>query len=102
MDVDPRFARIAKAFEGDARVTSGKMMAAFGLKVDGKIFAMFPKATFVAKLPKARVDELVAAGRGVHFDPGHGRVMKEWIALEAYEKTWVGLAKEARRFVGGD
>jgi hypothetical protein len=102
MDVDPRFAPIVDAFRADPRVTSGKMMAAFGLKVDGKIFAMFPKGTFVAKLPKARVDELVAAGRGIHFDPGHGRVMKEWIALAGHEKTWPGLAKEARRFVGGD
>jgi TfoX/Sxy family transcriptional regulator of competence genes len=102
MDVDPKFARIAKAFHDDPRVTSGKMMAAVGLKVDGKIFAMFPKGTFVAKLPKARVDDLVAAGRGVHFDPGHGRLMKEWIALDGHEKTWLALAREARRFVGGD
>ena len=102
MDVDSKFARIAKAFQDDPRVTSGKMMAAVGLKVDGKIFAMFPKGTFVAKLPKPRVDELVAAGHGVRFDPGHGRVMKEWIALASHEKTWLSLAREARRFVGGD
>jgi hypothetical protein len=24
-----------------------------------------------------------AAGKGKHFDPGHGRLMKEWIAVEA-------------------
>lgn len=102
MEIDPRFARVVKAFDRDPRVAAGKMMAAVGLKVDGKIFAMFPKGTFVAKLPKARVDELVAAGRGVHFDPGHGRPMKEWIALAGHEKTWLALAQEARRFVGGD
>ena len=101
-DVDPRFAPVAAAFRGDKRVTSGKMMSAFGLKVDGKIFAMFPKGAFVAKLPKARVDEIVASGRGTHFDPGHGRLMKEWASLTGHEATWVGLAREARRFVGGE
>ena len=99
--VDPRFAPVAAAFTKDPRVTAGQMFSAFGLKVDGKIFAMLPRGVFVAKLPKARVDELVASGRGVHFDPGHGRLMKEWIAIDGHEDTWVGLAKEARAFVGG-
>ena len=54
------------------------------------------KAKFIAKLPKERVAELVQAGNGQHFDPGHGRLMKEWIAGEA---DWVELAREAYRFV---
>jgi hypothetical protein len=93
---------VVAAFTGDPRVTAGKMFSAFGLKVDGKIFAMLPRGVFVAKLPKARVDELVASGRGVHFDPGHGRLMKEWVAIEKHVATWVALAKEAHLFVGGD
>lgn len=32
------------------------------LNVNGKIFAMLVKGKFVAKLPKARVDELVGGG----------------------------------------
>ncbi len=99
VDVDPRFAVVADAFRRDADVTSGKMMSAIGLKVHGKIFAMFPRGTFVAKLPKARVDQLVGLGHGEPFDPGHGRVMKEWIALRGHEDIWVALANEARRFV---
>jgi hypothetical protein len=99
LDVDPRFAPIAAAFRRDAKVTSGKMMSAFGLKVNGKIFAMFPRGQFVVKLPKARVDALVAARQGDYFDPGHGRKMKEWIAMDGHEATWLGLAKEAYRFV---
>jgi hypothetical protein len=98
-DVDPRFAPIAAAFRRDPDVTSGKMMSAFGLKVRGKIFAMFPRGQFVAKLPKARVDALVAAGQGDYFDPGHGRKMKEWIALDGHDAAWLGLAREAYRFV---
>ena len=37
------------------------------------------KGQFVAKLPRERVDELVRLGQGEHFDPGHGRKMKEWV-----------------------
>src|SRR5437879_2948566 len=52
-----------------------------GLKVNGKIFAMLAQSTVVVKLPRERVQALVAAGAGEQFDPGHGRRMKEWIAL---------------------
>lgn len=76
---------------------------AFGtgaLKVGGKIFAMPAQGTLVVKLPAARVDALVEKGRGQRFDPGHGRVMKEWIALAEAEADWLSLAREARTFVG--
>jgi hypothetical protein len=36
------------------------------------------KGDFVVKPPKARVDVLVAFSRAERFDPGHGRLMKEW------------------------
>jgi hypothetical protein len=98
---DPHFAAVVKAFARDARVTSGKMFASMGLKVDGKIFAMQVKGAFVAKLPRARVDELVRAKRATHFDPGHGRLMKEWVSVKGDVASWVGLAQEARLFVGG-
>jgi hypothetical protein len=98
-EIDPRFAAIAAAFRRDPDVTTGKMMAAVGLKVHGKIFAMFPRGVFVAKLPKARVDELVRLAHGERFDPGHGRPMKEWIAMRGHEDTWLALAREAHRFV---
>jgi len=99
--VDPRFAPIVAAFQHDPAVTAGKLFSAIGLKVDGKIFAMFPKGEFVAKLPKARVDELIRRKHGTAFDPGHGRLMKEWIAMRGREELWLELAREARRFVGG-
>lgn len=99
MDVDPGFAPVADAFAGDPDVTSGRMMASFGLKVNGKIFVMHARGRFVAKLPKARVDELVGGGVGEPFDPGHGRRMKEWISIEPGRADWVALAREAYRFV---
>lgn len=100
-DVDPRFAPVVKAFAGRRDVTSGKLMASYGLKVNGKIFAMYSRGKFVVKFPKARVDELVAAGRGERFDPGHGRLMKEWFATAGGEADWPRLAAEAFEFVKG-
>ncbi len=76
-EVDPKFAPVVEAFTGNRHVTLGKMMASYGLKVNGKIFAMFPRGKFVVKLLKMRVDELVSSGKGERFDPGHGRLMKE-------------------------
>jgi hypothetical protein len=100
----PDFARVVRAFAGDPRVTvgEGKGFGSGGLKVDGKLFALLSsRGQFVAKLPKQRVIELVAQGKGEPFDPGHGRLMREWIALHG-AGDWVGLAREARKFVGGD
>ena len=72
------------------------------LKVKGKIFAMMtPHGEFVVKIPKARVDELVNDGIGERFEPGPGRIMKEWLALDGHPERWNGLAKEAYQFVKG-
>jgi len=69
------------------------------LSVDGKIFAMLVKRKFVAKIPKDRVDDLVSRGIGERFDPGHGRPMKEWVAVGDGRVNWIELAREAYRFV---
>ncbi|HLJ14992.1 MAG TPA: hypothetical protein VKV15_10885 [Bryobacteraceae bacterium] len=94
-EVDHRFAPVADAFAGVEDVSRGIMMSSYGLKVNGKIFAMFARGKFVAKLPRQRVDELVSGGQGERFDPGHGRLMKEWIAVRAGAADWVELAREA-------
>jgi hypothetical protein len=68
--------------------------------VNGKIFAMMSfKGKFVVKLPKKLVDELVSGGRGEHFDPGHGRIMKEWVAVGTREPNWVVAMKDVNTFV---
>jgi hypothetical protein len=100
--IDPRFAAVVEAFSRDRRVTGGKMMASFGLRVGGKIFAMLVRGDLVVKLPRERVDALVAAGRGHAFDPRHdGRLMKEWLVFPGDDPPWVDLAREAYAFVGG-
>ena len=99
---DPRFAPVVAAVAGKGGVTR-ELRQGFGsgaLKVNGKIFAMMtPAAAFVVKIPKARVDELVNQGVGERFEPGPGRIMKEWLALDGHAERWTELAKEAYQFV---
>ena len=103
----PGFEKIAAVLRAEGGVdpldppSVRREFGAGALKVGGKIFAMPAQGTLVLKLPAARVDALVAGKRGKRFDPGHGRVMKEWIALDGGEKDWLSLTREARSFVGG-
>ena len=74
---------------------------ASALKVGGTIFAMLVKDRLVVKLPRPRVDELIAVGAGDHFNPGHRRPMKEWLAVDPDAGAdWAALAGEALAFVG--
>lgn len=99
-NVDQRFAPVIASFAGFPDVAQKRMFASNSvLSVDGKIFAMMVRGKFVAKLPGDRVAELIQRGLGDHFDPGHGRLMKEWIALAGDRPDWVELAAEAYRFV---
>ena len=97
--IDPRFRPVVDAFRDYRDVTGGKLMSSYGLKVNGKIFAMFGRKQFVAKLPEARVDALVKAGIGKNFDPGHGRLMKEWVVVPEGGPEWLEIAQEAYEFV---
>jgi len=74
-----------------------------GLRVGTKIFAMLARDGLVVRLPKARVDELVASGAGTRFDPRRdGRLMKEWVVVSVERRRlWGGLTDEALAFVRG-
>jgi hypothetical protein len=104
-EADALFERLVARFSADPSVTppsGGTGFGAAALKVDGKIFAMLSGGDLVVKLPKQRVDELVASQTGAPFDPGHGRVMKEWLTVApAQSGRWDDLAAEALQFVGG-
>jgi TfoX/Sxy family transcriptional regulator of competence genes len=97
--LDSSFEAVASAFRNDRQVTQGLMMASYGLKVNGKIFAMYGRSEFVVKLPKPRVDELVSNGTAKRFEPGPGRVMKEWAAFKGEKQNWMSYAQEAYDFV---
>lgn len=103
---EDRWAALVKTIleQGSATCGSEGPQQAFGstsLKTNGKIFAMLVKDRLVVKLDRKRVDSLVAAGTGVRFDPGHGRVMKEWLDVTepATDDLWLDLAAESEAFV---
>lgn len=98
------FATIVEEFLGNPDVTppsNGKRFGSSGLKVQNKIFAMLVRGKLVVKLPKHRVEALVASGDGEPYDPRHdGRLMKEWVTVEATSvERWLPLAREAMEFV---
>lgn len=104
------FAALVEAFAASANGTppAGDVPTrrAFGsseLKVQGRIFAMLTCDRLVVKLPKTRVDALVASGDGERFDPRRdGRVMKEWLSVAPTSQlAWLDLAREALAFVAG-
>ena len=106
---EERFAALVETMLAHAGTTHGTdgsgPQRAFGstsLKTGGRIFAMLVNGRLVVKLDRRRVNELVASGVGEHFDPGHGRLMKEWFSIEsASDDIWRSLATEAEAFVSG-
>ncbi len=53
----------------------------------------------VVKLPRDRVDALIAAGDGRSFAPA-GKVFKEWVLVEAFDEgRWQDLLRESVSFV---
>jgi hypothetical protein len=96
----PEFSKVVSSFADHRDVRFGRMFSASSvLNVNGKIFAMCRKGELVVKLPKERVDELVAERKGVRFDPGRGRTMKEWIVIPPRKEDWLRIANEAYGFV---
>lgn len=104
---DERFATLARALLANPGVTQSseeararKSFGSNGLKIKNRIFAMLVRGRLVVKIPRQRVDELIASGDGERFDPGHGRLMKEWLVLNpASKQEWLALALEALKFV---
>jgi hypothetical protein len=96
-----RFKAVVDGLANDSAVTAGKMFGSTALKVNGKVFAMLVRDKLVVKVPRARAAILIEAGHGEAFDPGHGKVMKEWVAVGPDQVAWVTLASEARKFVAG-
>ncbi len=100
--VETMLQRSEATYGADASKGARRSFGATSLKANGRIFAMLVKDRLVVKLPAKRVDELAAEGRGERFDPGHGRVQKEWLSVESDSPgEWLALASESEAFVGG-
>ncbi|GCE28425.1 hypothetical protein KDA_39090 [Dictyobacter alpinus] len=101
---EERFARLIEEFVGQPDVTlpsHGKGFGSAELKVRQKIFAMLSRDKLVVKLPRTRVNTLIASGDGEPFDPRkNGQFMKEWVCIEPTSPAeWLPLAREAMEFV---
>ena len=108
MSAAEQFADLVQAMLGRTEATYGadetqgarRSFGSTSLKANGRIFTMLVKDRLVVKLPAGRVDELIEQGRGDRFDPGHGRVQKEWLAVISGDPDdWLALAIEAEAFV---
>ena len=99
---NPKYSEDTQAFtrRTDISFGGGKGFGSGALKVKGKIFAMSSsKGEFVVKLPKTRIDELLASGKGKRFEPRPGMVVKEWLVTAGEGVDWIERAKEACDFV---
>src|SRR5512132_2257846 len=107
-DAESRWERLVETMLATGEATYGNAAAdgpkrAFGatsLKTRGKIFAMLVHGRLVVKLPAKRVEALVDERAGRRFDPGHGRIQREWLDVASDDfETWVALASESEAFV---
>jgi len=89
-------------FDNDESKGARRMFGSTSIKTRGKMFAfLHKKERLVVKLPAARVEELVAAGMGHKYDPGDGRLQREWFELNTTAaEEWLSLAREAEAYVG--
>ena len=98
-----RFEDLVDQLVGAEGVTPPRRGSGFGrsaLRFQGKIFAMHVRGALVLKLPAERVEALVRAGEGVHFDANKGTPMREWLSLDPGSGLpWLPLATEALDFV---
>jgi hypothetical protein len=99
---EDRFHDLVDDLVGTGGVTPPRGGSGFGrsaLRFQGKIFAMFVRGRLVVKLPAERVEALVAAGEGVHFDANKGTPMREWLSVDPDSpQPWLALATEALDF----
>jgi hypothetical protein len=102
MTPEERYQDLVDEFAGADGVTPPPGGSGFGrgaLRYRRKIFAMFVRGYLVVKLPRQRVDELVAGGHGERFDANKGTPMKEWFSLHPESAlAWPSLAREALDF----
>ena len=70
------------------------------VRVAGEFLALvdFKGSGLVVKLPRERVDQLIAEGVGRRFAPA-GKVFREWVSVpEADSRQWDALLREGIGF----
>lgn len=100
MDVAERYQRETEPYLAHPGVARSTMMGFPCMRVEGTFFASFDRKTgnLLVKLPAARVEQLIEAGRGEPFAPA-GRTFREWVAIPANDdQSWAPLLDEALSF----
>jgi hypothetical protein len=95
---------VAEPFLTDPSVSIGTLMRFPCLRAEGNFFATCDHRTgdLIVKLPRQRVDELIAAGDAQPFAPA-GRTFTEWALISHRdEDTWCALLGEARTNARGE
>ena len=100
---EERFAAVVEAAcrEPDVQLPGAAGGRGFGsesVRLGGSIVAMLVQGRVVLKLPRDRVEALIASGDGAPFDNGRGRPMREWVALTGDPAGDADLLEEALRF----
>jgi hypothetical protein len=101
-DQDVFWELIEELRAADPRVEEGTIMGGRCARVAGEFLALvdFKGSGLVVKLPKDRVDALIAQGRGQPFAPA-GKVFKNWVSIPKRDRrAWRALLQEGIAFVG--
>ena len=91
--------QLVRSESGQPEVRQGTMFGAPCLKVGSKVYVSLIEGAAVFKVPRERVEELLAESAADPFTP-MGRARKEWVRVTDTTR-WPTLAEEARRVVGG-
>ena len=102
MDAHDLFWTLAAELQAkDPRVIEGTIMSGRCLRVDKEFLALvdYKGSGLVVKLPKARVAEMIAQGKGQPFAPS-GKAFREWLSVpEPDQRRWRALLAEGVSFV---
>ena len=85
----------------NSQVEEGTIMGGRCVRVAGEFLALvdYKGSGLVVKLPRERVDQLIADGIGSQFAPA-GKVFREWVSIpEADSRQWAALLREGIAFV---
>jgi hypothetical protein len=97
--MDP-YQSIKDHFSQDSRVTVNSGKGAQGIKVPvkgkDKMVIMFSKGDLLIQLSPDQVTQYISEGRGLPYDPGTGKAMKDRLLITASKNdSWIKLAEHS-------
>lgn len=85
-------------FRNHPKVEIAEGKGAQGLKLNGKMFAMFYKGDLTVKLTPDTVASLIENGDGVPHDPGTGKPMRDRVLIPSSNKaSWTEICELSLR-----